>query len=969
MNLALLADSGVPTFYVATNGSDAAPGTQSQPWQTLAHAVATAPSGSTIKLRGGTYRLSARLALNGKSFTFQAYPGETPIIDGGVDVSGSWTATGDGHGSYSRSLPNDTQDFWVNGCRRYMCRSSGGLANSPTETTTGYSFSTSNPISAYAQPARVQMVLNPHGGFWTSVVDVASMTATTITMASPQFTNARAAGGGSAGVPVWYRRARELLVSAGFFYPDTAGTTLYYIPLTGENLATASVIIGNLPKLIDATNCNLSFTGITFQHTTWITNPCADGWTGETQTAPVVQPPGAIEVHGGNLTLKNCTIQKVGGRCYAVDTGASCTVDGCRLDDAGTHHHFLGDPGGGGHLCGPMTVTNNYATGAGTLYNAPSALIQDGVFSLTMSGNELAHGSYMGSEEVGFAYTLPWNASDFLGKNRTISANLIHDFMGINTDGVLAQVGDGGLLYSYGAQGPTVANGATYTNNVSYGTQNNANGLYVDSLSANIVYSGNILWNIAGFELADPNGGTHGASVTGNFVQAGRVSDVDGIISGNTTGVGNFPAATIAAAGLPSAYQTLKYPGNLLHKCTFNTTLVNGSRVAAPAGLFVTDVVPETGNAFDLDLGNFSVVASATTPFSKLSISNLQGRAWVDIGQSNYTIQVTTSFTTALTLPQLIFRYQDGANYWQFGLRTLSGGVPKVALAEVKAGAQTVVASHTLLTGGYNAGQEYTLKVTTSGSVIQCYLNERLVLYYDTATDFETSTIVGFGTDDAGTGVATFWNFYASAPAGSVAAAPTYTFLDRFNDTDGTAISSHTPNTAPAGAWSSDSGSFIIKSLSLQGGESANTDNVAHYPGVAANGTLKVVKHVDPAQSSTTGDTDAILFRVQDTNNRLQVSVVPTSTGSTQPFQDVAGTFTSLNAAVSFPFTQGQCYGFRLVFNGTTVTLYVAGIQQWSITTSQFQTQTGIGLRTTIESGGGTAQPNGARWQSLSVQP
>jgi parallel beta-helix repeat protein len=43
------------TFYVTTSGSDAAVGSATAPWRTIAHAVANAPRGSTIAIGGGTY--------------------------------------------------------------------------------------------------------------------------------------------------------------------------------------------------------------------------------------------------------------------------------------------------------------------------------------------------------------------------------------------------------------------------------------------------------------------------------------------------------------------------------------------------------------------------------------------------------------------------------------------------------------------------------------------------------------------------------------------------------------------------------------------------------------------------------------------------------------------------------------------------------------------------------------------------
>ena len=75
------------TYYVAPGGSDGDPGTQSQPWATFQHAADTAQPGDTVCFRGGTYVTDethlTRSGTADAAITFIAYPGETPILDGG----------------------------------------------------------------------------------------------------------------------------------------------------------------------------------------------------------------------------------------------------------------------------------------------------------------------------------------------------------------------------------------------------------------------------------------------------------------------------------------------------------------------------------------------------------------------------------------------------------------------------------------------------------------------------------------------------------------------------------------------------------------------------------------------------------------------------------------------------------------------------------------------------------------------
>src|SRR5437763_5657561 len=75
------------TFYVATNGNDANPGTLATPFKTLYKAQSAMINSSTIKtvtIRGGTYTLTANLNFYSQSNgqTWVPYVNETVIIDG-----------------------------------------------------------------------------------------------------------------------------------------------------------------------------------------------------------------------------------------------------------------------------------------------------------------------------------------------------------------------------------------------------------------------------------------------------------------------------------------------------------------------------------------------------------------------------------------------------------------------------------------------------------------------------------------------------------------------------------------------------------------------------------------------------------------------------------------------------------------------------------------------------------------------
>ncbi len=74
------------SYFVATNGSDANPGTLARPWRTIQKAASTVPAGSTVEIRGGTYHERVVVRVSGAPgawITFRNHDAEHVRIDGG----------------------------------------------------------------------------------------------------------------------------------------------------------------------------------------------------------------------------------------------------------------------------------------------------------------------------------------------------------------------------------------------------------------------------------------------------------------------------------------------------------------------------------------------------------------------------------------------------------------------------------------------------------------------------------------------------------------------------------------------------------------------------------------------------------------------------------------------------------------------------------------------------------------------
>jgi len=82
------------TYYVATTGNDANPGTQAQPFRTIRKGLTVLRAGDTLYLRGGTYNeginAQNQTIASGTSWenpvTIAGYPGEGATLRDGIDL-------------------------------------------------------------------------------------------------------------------------------------------------------------------------------------------------------------------------------------------------------------------------------------------------------------------------------------------------------------------------------------------------------------------------------------------------------------------------------------------------------------------------------------------------------------------------------------------------------------------------------------------------------------------------------------------------------------------------------------------------------------------------------------------------------------------------------------------------------------------------------------------------------------------
>src|SRR5581483_6313955 len=292
------------SFYVSPTGSDSNSGTSaSSPFGTLAHAQSAVRSalaaGSgpiTVNLAGGDFRLSSPLTFtaadsgsSGADVTWQAEAGASPVVSGGVQVTG-WQQTDPTKNIWSAPVSSslNTRQLYINGTR--VPRASGSLPVSVKQTSTGYTTSSGDPMAKWRNPSAIEFVYRGGLGAWTEPrCPVSSISSTTVTMAQPCWDNStmrvmRTDGSGRTyelvgrksitEQPTSVENAYQLLDSPGEWYLNTSSHTLYYIPRSGESLSSADVEAPALNTLLQTDGKSsaevhgLGFQGIQFEYAT-----------------------------------------------------------------------------------------------------------------------------------------------------------------------------------------------------------------------------------------------------------------------------------------------------------------------------------------------------------------------------------------------------------------------------------------------------------------------------------------------------------------------------------------------------------------------------------------------------------------------------------------------------------------------------------------------------------------------------
>ncbi len=229
------------------------------------------PGDIDVDLSGGVYRLSRTLVLGpqdsgqrGHAVAYRALPGQKPVLSGSQRVTG-WTLSDPSHGIYRAAVAKgiSSDQLFVDGARAQRARSA---LNPSGFSLAGSSFVTSDPsYASFTNQSQIQVV---DDNDWKQMrCPLRSITRTSTggsslnidpTCFADNVTHVPNAGfpfNGS-GLPAlnaisWLENAYQLLTKPGQFYLDSSAGYLYYIPLSGQNIATADVELPTVANLLD----------------------------------------------------------------------------------------------------------------------------------------------------------------------------------------------------------------------------------------------------------------------------------------------------------------------------------------------------------------------------------------------------------------------------------------------------------------------------------------------------------------------------------------------------------------------------------------------------------------------------------------------------------------------------------------------------------------------------------------------
>ncbi len=527
--LPLLAASQV---YVAVNGSDAAEGTKEKPLASVQMALrkvremrrlndASINSGATIYVGGGVYRLQEPLFIRPEDAgtaqsptKIDAVEGERPVLSGGVEVKG-WKKIVGGVASLPKAsrgkvwvanapmMSDEVLNFrqlWVNDRKAVRARDKNvdtmaHILSWDKKTETCW---IPKPAQNISDLNGVEMVILQWWAIANLRIKSAEAKSDSVLLRFHQPESRIQSEhpwpapwisketGNSA---FYLTNAIQFLDAPGEWFLDKNTHKLYYWPRSDEAMSTATVVVPVLETLVKVQGTanrpvmNVSFDGISFQHTTWL-RPSQQGHVplqagmflldayklkvpGTQEKASlenqawVGRPTAAVEVnYAANIAFQNCRFEHTASTAADFgngvkdsriqdnlfkDIGGTAVLLGMFSDEA-TEAHLPYGPTDERVATERLDISNNLVNDAANEDWGCVGIGAGFVRNTLIEYNDLSDLPYSGIS-LGWG----WTKAESVMRNNTITANKIHRYGG--------QLYDCAAIYTLSAQPGTVIAG------------------------------------------------------------------------------------------------------------------------------------------------------------------------------------------------------------------------------------------------------------------------------------------------------------------------------------------------------------------------------------------------------------------------------------------------------------------------------------------------------------------------------
>lgn len=514
-------------FCVATDGSDANPGTSQKPFATLGAAqralreriAAGLDSDLTVLIRDGTYRIEQTLVFGPAdsgterhAVTYAAAEGEQVVISGGRTI-GPWKAGADG--LYSVDVPGVKEGWmfrhlYVNGQRAQRARTPNRDADDPGLTLR--SATLSEDLSSYTlgiDPASLgdwsnaqEMEIMVAGNWAINRLPIESIDAAAgLVVLKPPHAKGHDAIRPRTGRWCYFENSLDLLDSPGEWYLDRRTGLLSYLPLDGEDMTTAEVVAPVVDRLLEVRGTpqkpvrNLHFRGLSFQHCNcqlpelgYMGIQACHCTQGESWSRPWSRVPAAIRWdYVERSSLEDGQLAHLGGCGIELDT--SCRgnlIQGNDIFDVSGNGVMLGGPRSEEEVPKDNRVSNNHVHDCGVEYYGATG-IWLGFTQRSVIAHNLVHDLPYSGISVGWQ----WNPDPSPCRENVIENNHVFD--------VMNRLCDGGCLYTLGFQVGTVIRGNHFhhANRSQFAQGAPNNGIFIDQGSKGYLFERNVIYDTA----------------------------------------------------------------------------------------------------------------------------------------------------------------------------------------------------------------------------------------------------------------------------------------------------------------------------------------------------------------------------------------------------------------------------------------------------------------------------------------